>query len=292
MVLLWILKVLRELQITKQLNSKWPENLENKTKIMAIVNITNDSFSDGGLFIDSKSAIEHASLCIKQGANIIDLGAQSTKPFASEVGPEIEIKRLIPVIKEIKSTHPDIPISVDTFHHSVAKAVLNVGADWINDISGGRHDSDIFNVVADYPCLYVINHSRGNSMTMDSLTKYENVVSDVKNELGIQIEKALSHGVNNNQIIIDPGIGFAKNVNQNLYLLQNIEKFVSMKYPVLVGASRKRFIGSVLNESDPIKRIFGTAAVASRCVFAGVDILRVHDVKEICQVIKMTESII
>tara|TARA_Y100001968_G_scaffold293576_1_gene299590 strand:+ start:149 stop:928 length:780 start_codon:yes stop_codon:yes gene_type:complete len=259
---------------------------------MAIVNITNDSFSDGGLFIDFKSAIKHASLCIEQGANVIDLGAQSTKPFASEVGAELEIKRLIPVIKEIKLLHPDIPISVDTYHNSVAKSALNVGADWINDISGGRHDSDIFNVIADYSCLYVINHIRGNSMTMDSLTEYENVVLDVKNELCIQIEKALSYGIKSDQIIIDPGIGFAKNVYQNLDLLRNIDQFVSMKYPVLVGASRKRFIGSVLNESDPNKRIFGSAAVASRCVIAGVDILRVHDVKEISQVIKMTESII
>ena len=259
---------------------------------MAIVNITNDSFSDGGLFIDFKSAIDHASLCIKQGANVIDLGAQSTRPFASEVGAEIEIKRLIPVIKEIKLIHPEINISVDTYHHSVAKAALNVGADWINDISGGRHDSEIYNVIADYPCLYVINHSRGNSMTMDSLTQYEDVVLDVKKELCIQIEKALAHGIKSDQIIIDPGIGFAKNVYQNLSLLRSIEQFVSMRYPVLVGASRKRFIGSVLNESDPCKRIFGTAAVASRCVFAGVDILRVHDVKEICQVIRMTESII
>ena len=259
---------------------------------MAILNITEDSFSDGGLFIDFKSAIEHACLCIKQGANILDLGAQSTRPGASEVGSEIEIKRLIPVIKELKLIHPEIPISVDTYHHSVAKAALNVGASFINDISGGRHDSDIFNVIADYPCLYVINHSRGNSKTMDSLTQYKNVVNDVKNELSIQIDKALSSGIKNDQIIIDPGIGFAKNVSQNLSLLRNIEQFVSMKYPVLVGASRKRFIGSVLNESDPSKRIFGTAAVASRCVFGGVDIIRVHDVKEICQVINMTESII
>ena len=259
---------------------------------MAIVNITNDSFSDGGLFIDFDSAVKHACSCINQGAKVIDLGAQSTRPGASEVGAEKEIKRLIPVIKEIKSIHPEIPISVDTYHHSVAKAALNVGADWINDISGGRHDSDIFNVIADYPCLYVINHSRGNSKTMDSLTQYKNVVNDVKNELSIQIDKALSSGIKNDQIIIDPGIGFAKNVSQNLSLLRNIEQFVSMKYPVLVGASRKRFIGSVLNESDPTKRIFGTAAVASRCVFGGVDIIRVHDVKEICQVINMTESII
>ena len=259
---------------------------------MAIVNITEDSFSDGGLFIDLKSAINHASLCIKQGAHILDIGAQSTRPGATEVGSEVEIKRLIPLIKELKLLHPEIPISVDTFHHSVAEKVLNVGADWINDISGGRHDPEIFNVIADKGCPYVLTHSRGNSKTMDSLAIYKNVIKDVKNELSKQIDLALSKGIKNEQIIIDPGIGFAKDVDQNLTILKNLEEFISMNYPVLIGASRKRFIGSIINESDPNKRIFGTAAVASRCVIAGVNILRVHDIEQISQVIIMTKSII
>ena len=259
---------------------------------MAIVNITKDSFSDGGLYFDLESAVNHASLCIDQGAHILDIGAQSTRPGASEVGAEIEIKRLVPLIKELKLLNPKIPISVDTFHHSVANAVLNAGADWINDISGGRHDPLIFNVVADKGCPYVLTHSRGNSKTMDSLAKYSNVVLDVKNELSNQIDLALSVGIKSKQIIIDPGIGFAKNVDQNLCLLKHLEEFISMKYPVLIGASRKRFIGSVINEPDPNKRIFGSAAVASRCVMAGVNFLRVHDIKETIQVIKMTKSII
>ena len=259
---------------------------------MAIVNVTDDSFSDGGLYCELPAAINHASLCIKQGAHILDIGAQSTRPGASEVGPQIEIKRLVPLIKELKKLHPNIPISVDTFHHSVAKTVLNIGADWINDVTGGRHDPEMFNVIADKDCPYVLTHSRGNSKTMDSLAKYKNVVRDVKNELSNQIDLALSVGIKNEQIIIDPGIGFAKNVDQNLTLLRNLEVFSSMNNPILIGASRKRFIGSVIDESDPTKRIFGTAAVASRCVIAGIDIIRVHDVKEIAQVVKMTNSII
>jgi len=199
---------------------------------------------------------------------------------------------LVPLIKELKLIHPEVPISVDTFHHSVAEKVLNVGADWINDVTGGRHDPEIFNVIADKGSPYVLTHSRGNSKTMDSLTKYINVVKDVKNELSDQIQLALSKGIKNEQIIIDPGIGFAKNVDQNLTLLRNLEEFVLMDYPILIGASRKRFIGAVINEPDPTKRIFGTAAVASRCVIAGVDILRVHDIKQISQVIIMTKSII
>ncbi|MBW3042011.1 dihydropteroate synthase [Prochlorococcus marinus] len=259
---------------------------------MAIINITNDSFSDGGLFVDLESAINHACLCIKKGAQILDIGAQSTRPGASEVGAEVEINRLIPLIKELKLMHPHIPISVDTYHHSVASKALNAGADCINDISGGRHDPEIFKVISDFSCPYILMHSRGNSKTMDSLTNYKNIVIDVKNELSIQIDSALSSGVNRRQIIIDPGIGFAKTVEQNLILLRNLELFDSMEFPILIGASRKRFIGSVINEIDPIKRIFGMAAIASRCVIAGVNFLRVHDVKQISQVIKMTNSII
>ena len=283
---------MRELQTTKKFSNHSPNHWQKETNVMAIVNITNDSFSDGGFFIDFESSIKHASLCVKQGAKVLDLGAQSTRPGASEVGVEIEIKRLVPVIKELKLIHPEIPISVDTYHHSVAKTALNAGADWINDISGGRHDPEIFKVIADYGCFYVLTHSRGNSKTMDSLTNYLNLVNNVKNELSHQIDLALSSGINNHQVIIDPGLGFAKNADQNLILLRNLEEFVKMPFPILVGPSRKRFIGSVINESDPKKRIFGTAAVASRCVIAGVDFLRVHDIKEIYQVITMTKSII
>ncbi len=264
----------------------------NQTHLMAIVNITEDSFSDGGLYIDLPSAINHASSCIKKGAHILDIGAQSTRPGASEVGAEIEIKRLVPLIKELKFIYPEIPISIDTFHHSVAERVLDVGADWINDVSGGRYDPEIFNVIADKGCPYVLTHSRGNSKTMDSLAQYTNVVEDVKGELSNQIDLAQSKGIKDEQVIIDPGLGFAKNFDHNLILLRNLDEFVSMNFQVLIGASRKRFIGSVINESDPTKRIFGTAAVASRCVIAGVDFLRVHDIEQISQVIIMTKSII
>jgi len=283
---------LLELLTTKQHNNYLPEQWERETHLMAIVNITEDSFSDGGLYIDLPSAINHATLCINQGAHILDIGAQSTRPGASELGAEIEIKRLVPLIKELKLLHPEIPISVDTFHHSVADKAINVGADWVNDVSGGRRDPEMYSVIADKDCPYILTHSRGNSMTMDSLATYSNVVKDVKNELLNQIDLAVSKGIKNQQIIIDPGLGFAKNVDQNLTLLKHIDEFVSMNYAVLIGASRKRFIGSIINEPDPNKRIFGTSAVASRCVIAGVDILRVHDIKEIYQVITMTKSII
>lgn len=258
---------------------------------MAIINITNDSFSDGGLFLDTNAAIKHACFCIEQGAQIIDLGAQSTRPGAYEIGPEIEIQRLLPVIKEIKSIFPDSLISVDTFNHEVAYEVLKCGADLINDVSGGRHDPEIFKVVSEFGCPYVLMHSRGNSINMDKLTGYEDLIEDIKFELNEQIQKAIDSGVKDSQLILDPGIGFAKNTLQNLILIKNIEEFVSLPYPVLVGASRKRFIGEIMGENDPRKRLLGTAIVASKCVKAKVNILRVHDVKEIIQVVKLTQEI-
>ncbi len=258
---------------------------------MAIINITNDSFSDGGLFLDTKSAVKHACFCIEQGAHILDLGAQSTRPGASEIGPEIEIQRLLPVIKGIKSKFPDILISVDTFNHSVAYEALKCGADLINDVSGGRHDPEIFKVISEFECPYILMHSRGNSINMDKLIEYENLIDDVKYELNKQIEKAFKSGVKNSQLILDPGIGFAKNTLQNLALIKNIDEFVSLPYPILVGASRKRFIGEMMGEVDPNKRLLGTAIVASKCVKAKVNILRVHDVRETVQVIKLTQEI-
>ena len=285
-------KTLLELPIIKSNKFKLSEPWANSPCLMAIINITKDSFSDGGLFFDLNSALQHATFCIQQGCNIIDLGAQSTKPGALEIGAELEIKRLLPLIKEIKLIHPDIYISVDTFHHSVAQKSLEAGADMINDISGGRRDPMIFEVIADYNCPYVLTHSRGNSITMDSLINYNNLIIDIKSELKKQIEIAFKLGVNKNQIIIDPGIGFAKNVEQNLCILRNIEQFILMGFPVLVGPSKKRFIGSVIGKSEPNKRLFGTAAVVSRCVSAGVNIIRVHDVNENLDVIKMTKAII
>ena len=165
---------------------------------MAIVNITEDSFSDGGLYFELPSALNHAKSCVKEGAHILDIGAQSTRPGASEVGADIEKKRLIPLIKELKLLHPDIPISVDTFHHSVADNVLNSGANWINDISGGRHDPEILNVIADKGCPYVMTHSRGNSKTMDSLANYTKdfgimaTTSNIINPIGSRIDYFLS----------------------------------------------------------------------------------------------------
>ena len=259
---------------------------------MGILNVTPDSFSDGGKYFSKSNAIKHAELLLSQGADVIDVGGQSTRPGAEEVGEEEEIRRIIPVISSIRKTFPKCILSVDTFLSSVAQNAIASGANWINDISGGKRDSDMFKVVSECKCPFVLTHSRGNSKTMHTLTKYNNVAKEVHESLNRNTDKALSYGVSEDKIIWDPGVGFAKSNYQNLDLIRNLDEICNDRFPVLVGPSRKRFIGSVLDQSEPIDRIWGTASVVSRCVQLRVDIVRVHDIYEMNQVIKMYEAII
>jgi len=259
---------------------------------MGVVNVTPDSFSDGGKYLNPADAERKASQLVSQGADIIDIGAQSTRPMAKQVEVHEELNRLIPALSAIKSSSPKSLVSVDTFQSKVAIAALNIGADWINDISGGRYDPDLLKVVADAGCPYILTHSRGSSKTMDSLVHYNNVVLDVINELLINTDLALKSGILPSQIVWDPGLGFAKTNEQNLILLRNIEHICDQGFPVLVGPSKKRFIGDVLCESNPDRRMWGTAAVVGRCVFAKVAMVRVHDVNSIYQTIRMMESIL
>ncbi|WP_225866407.1 dihydropteroate synthase [Prochlorococcus marinus] len=280
-----------ELQITNQFNRPWPKGWRGNTKIMGVINVTPDSFSDGGEYLEPLEAYKKASECIAAGVDVIDVGGQSTRPGAKTISPEKELQRIMPMLKLLRKNFPNILISVDTFYSKVAKEVIEIGVDWINDISGGRLDPKIRNVVASSNCPYVITHSRGNSFDMNNYAFYNDVVEEVYMELMQNVEEALAAGISNKLILIDPGLGFAKNNIHNLTLLSNLEKFTDSQYPVLVGPSRKRFIGHVINEPDARKRIFGTAAVTCRCVQAKVDIIRVHDIKEINQTIKMATSL-
>ncbi len=268
-----------------------PNGWLEKTCLMAVINITPDSFSDGGKYLDPESALESASLHLNNGANVLDLGAQSTRPGATLLSPEEELSRLIPVLKEIRSSHKNTIISIDTFWSIVAERALNEGANWINDVSGGRLDQDIFKVVAESGCPYVLTHSRGNSESMNSLASYVDVVIDVRNELLKSTELALNSGIMSDQLIWDPGLGFAKTTEHNLDILHGLDAFTSEGFPLLVGPSRKRFVGDVTQESDPLQRVFGTAAVVCRCVQANVAMVRVHDVKAISQTLKMASSL-
>ncbi|MFN9620856.1 MAG: dihydropteroate synthase [Synechococcaceae cyanobacterium] len=258
---------------------------------MGVINITPDSFSDGGLCLAPEAALAQACRQHRQGADLLDLGAQSTRPGAEEIGPGAEIARLLPALQAIRGALPALPLSVDTFHAPVAEAALAAGADWINDVSGGRRDPAILSLAAAADCPYVLMHSRGDSRTMDRQATYGDVVSDVRDELRRATDRALAAGMRTQQLLWDPGLGFAKTVAQNLQLLDGLETLAAEGFPLLVGPSRKRFIGAVLDEPRPRARLWGTAAVCCRAIAAGAAVLRVHDVGPIMQTARMAEAL-
>ena len=270
---------------------EWPPGWREITTIMGVINITPDSFSDGGKFHKPQDALKCATQHLRNGACVLDLGAQSTRPGAEIVGPAEELKRLLPALKAIRSTHRDTLISVDTFWSVVAEQAIKQGANWINDVSAGRHDPDIFKVVADAGCPFVLNHSRGDSLSMDSLASYNDVVNNVIQELLWQTESAMNCGISSEQLIWDPGLGFAKDTDHNLRIINGLENISQKGFPLLIGPSRKRFIGEILNLSDPSKRLMGTAAIVCRCVQANVSMVRVHDVREASETIAMASKL-
>jgi len=272
---------------------RWPNGWRQRTAVMGVINLTPDSFSDGGRFNHPDQAMAQAARMVKAGADVLDLGAQSTRPGAEEVGADVELDRLLPALRCIRAAYPEVTLSVDTFLAPVAKAALAAGADWINDVSGGRRDPGMFPLVAAAGCPYVLMHSRGNSQTMDGLTDYGafGVVDGVGAELQAASERALVAGVRRDQLIWDPGLGFAKTTEQNLVLLQQLERLTDQGVAVLLGPSRKRFIGAVLDEPRPHARLWGTAVVCARAVAAGVSVLRVHDVAPIRQVVLMSAAL-
>ncbi|HRD41505.1 MAG TPA: dihydropteroate synthase, partial [Prochlorococcaceae cyanobacterium AMR_MDS_5431] len=205
-----------------------------QTYLMGILNITPDSFSDGGESFDLSIALSQAHSLIEQGAQVIDLGAQSTRPGAEEVGPTVEQERLLPVLETIRLKYPEVIISVDTFHSEVAQVAIEKGANWINDISGGRRDSELLRVVASSDCFYVLTHSRGYSQNMNRLVKYCNITLEVKQELLRATERAIRLGVSPEKIIWDPGLGFAKSTSQVICLLRSLPLLKSEGFPILI----------------------------------------------------------
>ncbi len=281
---------MQELQIINNTNP-WPKGWGQKTSIMGVINLTPDSFSDGGALNSEKKILDQVNNFLNNGVDVIDLGAQSTRPGAEEVGSKVEIKRLIPYLKIIKSEFPDILISIDTFNSEVAYESLLNGANWINDVTGGRRDKEILDVVSSFNCPFVITHSRGNSNNMNELCKYENVLSEVKSSFETLIKNALQKNISRKNIIVDPGIGFSKDINQNLEILRNLDVFKNLNLPILIGASRKRFIGEILNEINPKERDIGTLAISCLCSHFKIDIVRVHNVKMNYQILKVADSI-
>ena len=240
--------------------------------VMGILNVTPDSFSDGGQFNTYESAVAHGLEMIAEGADIIDIGGESTRPGALRISEEEELSRVIPVIKSL-SQHSAV-ISIDTMRASVARAAVIAGATYINDVSGGMADDQMHKVAAELGTFYILMHWRGHSADMNSKAIYGDVVLDVKNELSHQIEKALTAGISAEKIIIDPGIGFAKEAEHNWELIRRVNEIVDLGYPVLIGASRKRFLGG----DSPLEREAATLELTKGLVGRGVWGVRVHSV--------------
>lgn len=258
--------------------------------IMGILNLTPDSFSDGGLFLKPEDALRRALEMTAEGADLLDLGAESTRPGASAVGTQEEIARLIPVLKALKR-EISVPLSIDTTKAEVAKACLDEGADIINDVSGLRESgAGMARTVRQTGAGLILMHRRGTPETMQTLTAYRDVVKDTAAELRSCFEFALQEGIHPQQLAVDPGLGFAKTAEQNLELLAGLEAFQSFGRPVVLGPSRKSFIGKMTGR-EPLEREFGTAAVCAYAILKKVQILRVHSVGPIKDVVSMIKAI-
>ncbi|MHC4112178.1 MAG: dihydropteroate synthase [Planctomycetota bacterium] len=258
--------------------------------VMGVLNVTPDSFSDGGRFLDTDKAIKHGLKMAAEGAAIIDIGAESTRPGAEPVSMDEQIKRVVPVIEEL-CKRIEVPISIDTNSSEVAKAALEAGAALINDITA-LSDERMGELAAEEQVPVILMHMQGTSATMQIEPKYKDVVSEVRRVLLKKAKRAEQFGIPRERIFIDPGIGFGKTLVHNLLLLRNIDKFVTTGYRVLVGTSRKSFIGKITDKNKPADRIFGTAASVTLCVAGGISIVRVHDVAEMVDVVKVANAIV
>ena len=258
---------------------------------MGVLNVTPDSFSDGGQFNEINSAILHVDKMLKNGADIIDIGGESTKPGSEPVSANEESKRIVPIIKAIKNEYKDILISVDTYKSSVAKKAIEAGADFVNDISGLTFDDEMVSLLAQRNIPVVIMHINGKPKTMQKNILYSDLISDMKRFFIKQCEYAINSGIKENNIIIDPGIGFGKTFDHNFTLLKRLKEFEDLGFPILIGPSRKAFIGDVLNLPSN-ERVEGTIATIVAGILNGANIIRVHDVKEIKRAIIVTEKIL
>ena len=260
--------------------------------IMGILNVTPDSFSDGGAYPSTKSAVDRALIMIEQGAKIIDIGGESTKPGSERVPPIEQKRRIIDVISQLKKVIPNnILISVDTTSSEVAQAAIDLGVEMINDVSGGTDDEKMMPLIAQNNLYYCIMHMQGSPKTMQDNPKYENVIEEIKSFLMAQAIKLTELGLEKNKIILDPGIGFGKTTNHNLEILNNLEIFSSLGFNTLLGASRKRLFSEISKENNPEDRISGTCATSALGVVAGINIFRVHDVWQNKQAIDVAFNI-
>jgi dihydropteroate synthase len=267
-------------------------NYGEKTLVMAILNVTPDSFSDGGKYLAIGDALRQAESLIKEGADILDVGGESTRPKSERVSVEEEIRRVVPVIQAIAKRF-DVPISIDTSKSEVAESALNSGAEIINDVSGLRFDGRIANVAAKTNAGLVLMHLRGDFETMHSQKTVENILKEVPEGFRWSIEKAASEGVKEENIALDVGIGFSKTFEQNLELIAKLDKLIAdfPLFPMLVGTSRKSFIGKILGDAPISERLQGSLSSAAIAVWNGANILRVHDVRATVETLRVVEAI-
>ncbi|MFW5914662.1 MAG: dihydropteroate synthase, partial [Thermoplasmatota archaeon] len=259
----------------------------NRPAVMGILNVTPDSFSDGGLYLDREAALRRAREMVDQGASIIDVGGESTRPYSDPVEEDVELDRVIPVIEELSSL--EVPVSVDTRKPGVAREAVRAGADMVNDVSGLR-DPEMIRAIADTGVPVVVMHMLGEPGDMQDRIHYEDVVGDIMIYLRDRMDSALRAGVAETDLLIDPGIGFGKRVNDNLDLIRRLGEFRALGRPVMVGPSRKSFIGRVLGVGSD-DRLEGTLAAVTASVMNGADVVRAHDVLESTRAVRMADSI-
>ncbi len=264
--------------------------LGSRTLVMGVVNVTPDSFSDGGLFETPEAAVRHALKLVEDGADLLDVGGESSRPGAEPVVATTELARVLPVVRGIRE-ESEIPISVDTYKASVARAVLQEGADIINDISAFRFDADLPRVVCESGAGVVLMHMRGTPGTMQLLPPSADILSEIYKDLGEAVDRAAEAGVPGDRILLDPGIGFGKTVKDNLKILNQLPSLHRLGFPLLLGTSRKSFLGKIL-ETEVSQLLFGTAASVAASVIRGAHIVRVHDVPEMRQVIRVADAIV
>jgi dihydropteroate synthase len=272
-----------------------PDNLRNldRTLVMGVLNVTPDSFSDGGRFNDPDIATNHALQMIKDGADIIDIGGESTRPGSERISAQVELDRVLPVISALADS--GVAISIDTMRVEVAQAAVAAGACMVNDVSGGKSDPTILDYVASLNTPYILMHWRGPSNIMNTLTDYQDVVADVTNEISKQVDVAVAAGIARERIAIDPGIGFAKTVDQNWPILKHLDVLEELGLPILMGASRKKFLGELLvkdgvpRNSD--ERESATTAISTLMAARGLWAVRVHDVKSSSDAVAVVDRI-
>jgi dihydropteroate synthase len=260
------------------------------TLVIGVVNVTPDSFSDGGRFTDREIAVGHAATLLDEGADIVDVGGESTRPGAAPVPLEEELARVIPVVEGVGRARPDAVISVDTRHAAVASAALGAGAAIVNDVSAGR-DPEMFGVVARSGAGMILMHMRGEPATMQDAPAYDDVVGEVHEALRERSEAAIFAGVERDRLAVDPGIGFGKDLEHNLALLRATERFGDLVAAVVVGASRKRFLGALTGIDDPSDRVEASVAAATWAAAHGADVVRVHDVAATVRALAVTDAL-